>query len=321
MATDKLELPREKWTGRVREIKLGDGGRRPVALGGVSTLPFLKEEGSFPNPPRIAIELRDDGGLSFPETLRSAWGEALGNLGTWARQAAELGPDLLVLRLKSTHPDYGDRGKEWAKAAVDEVLSAVNLPLIVIGPDVPEKDNEVLTAVSEVARGQRIGLGNCIAENYRTIAACCLSDGHVAVAKAPPNAGLIKQLNSFLLDLQLPPDSIITDPTAGALGYGLECAFSAVEMLRLSALGGDSLAASPIIVFPSIVWRYREARLSEPAWGRLEERAPRWEALTAFALLQAGADALVMCHPKAVELIKQAIKELERDGAHGTRNL
>ncbi len=310
----KVELPKEKWTGRVREVKLGDGGRRRVTLGGASALPFLKEEGSLPNPPRIAIELRDDGGLSFPETLRSAWGKVLENPGAWARRAAELGPDLLVLRLVSAHPEYGNTGKAEAKEAVSQVLSAADLPLIVIGPELPEKDNEVLTAASEVARGQRIALGNCVADNYRTIAACCLSDDHVAIAKTPLDINLAKQLNSLLSDIGLPPDSIMADPDTGALGYGLEYGYTVVERLRLAALMGDSSAAAPVIVHPGAeTWRHKEIKVAQGiphTWGKLEERAVAWEAITALALIHAGADVVVMCHPKAIELVKAAMEKL-----------
>lgn len=309
----KLELPTEKWTARVKEVKLGGGGRRTVIIGGASAPPFLKSEGSLPNPPRIAIEIRDDQALSFPQVLRSAWGDAVKSPGTWARQAAKLNPDLIVLRLISAHPDRGNTGAAEAKAAVEEVLSAVDLPLIVIGPEMPEKDNEVLAAASEIARGQRIGLGNCVAENYRTIAACCISDGHVAIAKTPLDINLAKQLNSLLNDLGLPLESMIADPDTGALGYGLEYGYTIIERLRLAALTGDSTLATPTIAHAGMeTWRHKETRVSEapPSWGDLKERAISWETLTAFTLIQAGADIVVMCHPRAVELVKASISKL-----------
>ncbi len=313
----KVELPREKWSSRVREVKLGNGGRRPVTLGGASALPFLKEEGFLPNPPRIAIELRDDGGLSFPQVLRSAWGKVVEDLGAWARKAAELNPDLIVLRLLSAHPEHGNTNEAKARAAVEQVLSAVDLPLIVIGPEVPEKDNEVLAAASEVARGQRIGLGNCTLQNYRTIAACCLSDGHVAIAKTPLDINLAKQLNSLLSDMGLPPESIMADPDTGALGYGLEYGYTIVERLRLAALLGDPSAATPVIVHPGAeTWRHKETKVAQgvpPTWGEHKTRAVAWEALTAFALVHAGADVVVMCHPGAIELVKTAMKRLSTE--------
>ena len=70
----------------------------------------------------------------------------------------------------------------------------------------------------------------------------------------------------------------------------------------------------PFICFVGYeAWRAKEAKASaaeRPDWGDEKLRAPLWEALTASALLQAGADILVMRHPKAVEVIRKHIDEL-----------
>jgi len=194
------------------------------------------------------------------------------------------------------------------------VLSAVDLPLIVTGPGVAEKDNEVLAAVSEAAKGQRIALGNCEEKNYRTIAAICISDGHVAIAKTPLDINLCKQLNIMLSDIGLHMDSILMDPDTGALGYGIEYGYSINERLRLAALSGDAMTSLPILNNVGWeVWRQKESRATEgvpDAWGDLEERAVTWEAVTATSVINAGCDIVVMCHPKAIERVKVTIDKL-----------
>ncbi|MCX5712080.1 MAG: acetyl-CoA decarbonylase/synthase complex subunit delta, partial [Candidatus Omnitrophica bacterium] len=60
-------------------------------------------------------------------------------------------------------------------------------------------------------------------------------------------------------------------------------------------------------------WRAKEAKASIaefPSWGPELERGIAWEAVTAVALLQAGADILVMRHPQAVEKINLYIEGL-----------
>ena len=44
--------------------------------------------------------------------------------------------------------------------------------------------------------------------------------------------------------------------------------------------------------------------------GPAEERGAIWEAITATNLLQAGTDILTMRHPKAIEIVRQAIDRL-----------
>jgi acetyl-CoA decarbonylase/synthase complex subunit delta len=54
-----VEVPLERWAGKVREVKLGGNGRKSVVVGGETTLPFLHFEGSIPNRPAIAVEVDD----------------------------------------------------------------------------------------------------------------------------------------------------------------------------------------------------------------------------------------------------------------------
>ena len=309
-----LEIPREKWIGRVNEVTLGGNGRREIKIGGESTLPFLHFDGSIPNRPVVAIEVQDREPLDWPPHLVSAWGEALRHPQTWAKKAVEFGADIIVLRLRSAHPEEGDTGASEARESVDRVLSAVDLPIIVLGPEVTEKDNEVLVAAAEVARGQRIGLGNCVEKNYRTIAASCMANGHIAIASTPIEINIAKQLNILLCDIGLKPDTIIMDPTTGALGYGIEYTCSVMERLRLAALGGESMTALPMLSdVGNEVWRQKEARFTEgvpPSWGDHLERSIIWEEMTATTLLGAGADIVVLRHPRSVEIVKGTIEKL-----------
>lgn len=310
----KVEIPKEKWSGSVREVKIGGGnGRKEVAIGGATAMPFLDFEGEMPNPPRVAVEIRDDPS-GFPPGLLSAWGDAANDVGSWAKKAAEVGAEIIVLRLTGAHPEGKNIGADEAKSVVDSVLSAVDLPIIVIGPEVADKDNEILLPISDLAQGQRIAIGNCVEDNYKSIAASCIANNHIAIAKSPLDINLAKQLNVQVSDIGVPMESIIMDPDMGALGYGIEYAISIDERLKLAALMGDSVTALPIIHHPGPeTWRQKEAKVSEgvpESWGNYEERALYWEELSASSVIHSGADIVTICHPKAVEYIKSMIAKL-----------
>jgi acetyl-CoA decarbonylase/synthase complex subunit delta len=309
-----VEIPVEKWSGKIHEVRLGGQGRKEVVVGGENTLPFLHFEGSIPNPPVLAVEVLDREPRDWAEPLLQAWGDVLKDPAAWAKKAVEVGASLIALRLKSAHPEEGNTGAEEAKRAVSSVLEAVDVPLVVLGPEVAEKDNEVLVAASEAGRGQRLALGNCEEKNYRTIGATCLADGHVAIGKTPIEINLAKQLNILLSDLGMSQDSLLMDPTTGALGYGLEYTYSVMERLRLAALGGDKMTSMPMIcTVGEEAWRQKEAKTSEgvpDTWGPLTERALRWEEMTAVSLLQSGANIIVLRHPSTVEKVQSAITKL-----------
>ncbi len=311
-----VEMPVEKWTGKVREVKIGGtGGRKGVTVGGDSTLPFLLFEGARAHKPAIAVEVQDAPPKGWPEALVNAYGkDTLSDPGAWAKKAASFGADIIYVRLRSAHPEEGNTGAEEARKNVSKVLAATDLPVMVVGPDVPEKDNIVLVAASEAGKGQRLALGNCVEKNHRTIAATCIADGHVAIAKTPIDINLAKQLNILLSDMSVPLENIIIDPTTGALGYGMEYTYSVMERLRIAALMGDGMTALPIFCdVGEESWRQKEARATTgvPAtWGQPEERAINWESVTAISLLNAGANIVNLRHPRVIELFKQSIAQL-----------
>ena len=236
------------------------------------------------------------------------WGDALKDPAEWAKRAEEAGADLLVLTL--TVEDSVDD----AVKAVKSVLAASGLPLIVWGPGQAEKDNELLVPVAEAAKGEKLVLGVCEDKNYRTIVATAMANGHLVQSRAPMDVNLSKQLNILISDMGMPKDRILMDPTTGALGYGIEYGYSVMERLRLAALQGDVMTQFPMIVTPGFeAWKTKEAKVGEgvpEGWGDWKARAINWETLTAMALVESGADVVVLRHPESVRRVREAIGEL-----------
>jgi acetyl-CoA decarbonylase/synthase complex subunit delta len=194
------------------------------------------------------------------------------------------------------------------------VLAASGLPLIVWGPGQADKDNELLVPVAEAAKGEQIVLGICEDKNYRTIVATAMANGHCIQARTPMDVNLSKQLNILISDMGMPKDRILMDPTTGALGYGIEYGYSVMERLRLAALQGDVMTQQPMIVTPGFeAWKTKEAKVGDgvpEAWGAWKPRAIHWETLTAMALVETGADIVVLRHPDSLKRVQDALKEL-----------
>jgi acetyl-CoA decarbonylase/synthase, CODH/ACS complex subunit delta len=315
-----VEIPKEKWSGVVRTVTLGatqaEGGTRArtVTVGGEKTLPFLQFEGEIPYRPLVAVEIKSSRPDDWSKLLLDAWGEAVNDPSAWAKAAEAAGADLVALSLDPTSPNGQTTTPAEAVSAVEAVLKATGLPLIVYGPDQPELDNELLVSVAEAAKGERLVLGICEDKNYRTIVATAIANGHLVTARSPMDVNLAKQLNILISDMGLPLDRILMDPTTGVVGYGIEYGFSVMERLRLPALQGDAMTHLPMIVTPSFeAWKTKEAKVGEgvpAAWGDWTERAINWETLTSVSLLAAGADIVVVRHPDTVRRLQQAINDL-----------
>ena len=316
----RVEIPKERWTGTSREVTLGatadEGGSRTktVTVGGETTLPVLHFEGEMPYPPVIGIEIQDGYPADWSPVLLEAWGDAVNDPAAWAKKAEDLGADLIVLKLRGADGDGNPTTGEQAAATIKAVLSATGLPIAVKGPGQAELDNELLVAVAEAAPGERLAIGLCEDKNYRTIVAGALAHGHLVMASSPIDVNLAKQLNILISDMRLPLERVLMDPTTGALGYGLEYTYSVMERLRVAALTGDGMTQQPMICFVGEEsWRQKESRAADGVpeeWGDIEKRGITWEIVTATALLESGADILVLRHPKTIVVIRDTINQL-----------
>ena len=311
---------KESWPGRVNTVMIGatkaQGGTRgrTITIGGASGVPFLSFDGEMPNPPAIAIEVFDKEPVAWPKPLEDVYRDVWSDPPAWACRAKELGADLVNLRLVSTHPDEGNCSAEEALETVQAVLEAVDLPLIVWGCQVPEKDQKVMPKVAEATQGENCLLGAAAETGYRTLTAAAQAYGHKLIALAPCDINKTKQVNILVTDMGYPLRDIVVYPTTAALGYGMEYIYSILERGRLAALSGDRLLAQPVILDVGYeAWRAKEAKADDKfadTWGPAHQRGPAWEAVTAMTFLQGGVDLLVMCHPKAVEAVRNAIGQL-----------
>ncbi len=315
-----IEFVKDKWPGAVRQITIGaiagEGGTRSatVTVGGEKALPFMHSDSEMPNRPVVAVEIKDRRPDDWSPLLAEAWGESMDDPAEWAKAAETAGADMIILALSATTADGNPTTPEQAVASVKSVLAATEKPLAVFGPGQAELDNVLLVAVAEDTKGERLLLGLCEDKNYRTIVATAMANGHLVSARTPMDVNLAKQLNILISDMGFPMDRVIMDPTTGALGYGIEYGYSAMERLRLAALQGDNMTQLPMIVTPGFeAWKTKEAKVGvgvPESWGDWKERSINWETLTAISLLEAGADILVLRHPESVRRVKAAIEEL-----------
>jgi acetyl-CoA decarbonylase/synthase complex subunit delta len=305
----------------VNEVTVGatsaEGGTRTsvVTIGGDTGLPFLYFEGKTSHRPVIAMEVLDVAPQEWPGPLAESLGDVAGDPAAWARKCAEeFGADMICLRLQSAHPDHGDRSAEACAQTVKSVLEAVGLPLIVWGCGQADKDNEVMPRCSEVAAGENCLLGAADQDNYKTITAACMADGHKLITEAPLDINIQKQVNILVSEMGLDLSRIVMFQSTGGLGYGMEYAYSIMERTRLAALSGDSMLSMPMLaVVGSESWKAKEARTPDeaaPEWGAAKERGVLWEATTATCFLHGGTHIFVMWHPQSAALLRKTIDSL-----------
>lgn len=308
-----FEMPKETTDSKIREVTLGTAD---VKVGGANVMPFCLFEGEMPNRPLIAVEVYDDNPQDWSPVVAEPLADVLADPVAWARKAQdEWGADIIALRLRSTDPKGDDKSPEEAAQTAKAVAEAVDIPVIVYGPEDVDKDGDVLKAAAIATEGKNVVLGPALEDNYKTIGAAALGYKQTVAAKTPIDVNLAKQLNILLSNLGVDTGKILVDPTTGALGYGLEYTYSVMERLKIAALHqDDTMTQMPLIADVGVEsWKAKEAKApasDEPAWGDENKRGVMWEIITATTLLVAGADIVIMRHPDAIKTVREVIDNL-----------
>ncbi len=309
----------DNYTGSVNRITLGatkeDGGSRTstITVGGSQNVVYGGGADQRGETPLIAIDVLDSAPADWPDVLAEPYKDVLDNPAEWAKKCVEqFGADLICLKFDGIHPDKGDKDADHAAKVTQDVLKAVGVPLVLWGCGNDEKDNQVMPKVSGAAKGENCLIGTIKEDNYKSLTAIALADKHHLISEAPIDINIAKQVNILASDMGFPLERMVTFQSTGALGYGIEYAYSIQERQRMAALTGDKMMAMPAICDVGYeAWRAKEAKLVDaPGWGDAADRGPMWETATAICLLQAGVDIIRMRHPRAVKTVKNFINQV-----------
>lgn len=310
-----VEIPKITYSGKVKTVTLGKGAKA-VPVGGETSYPFYLFEGAMPNKPRIAMEVWDTQPEDWAAAALEPFAGVTNDPVAWAKKCInDYGAEMIALELISTDPNGQNREAGAAAAVVKKVADAIDVPLIVWGTANHEKDTEVLRQVAELCQGKNLILGPVEEGDHKKIGAAALGYKHTVIASTPIDINLAKQLNILLGNLGVPDDMMLIDPTVSGIGYGLEYCYSVMERIRMAGLTqqDDKLQFPIICNISKETWKTKEAKSPTgevPELGDAKKRGILLEAMSATALLVAGADILIMRHPESIKLIKELIADL-----------
>jgi len=301
------------YSGAIRETVLGTGSNT-VTVGGAATLPFQIFEGNMPRKPLIAMDVMDVAPDEMPASLARHFSGVLDNPVAWAKKCVnDYQAEAICISLVSTDPNGMNRSAADAAKVAAEVVSAVDVPIILWGCGNADKDTETLREITAMIGDKKVCLGPLSDANYRSLGATAMAFQHPMIAASPIDVNLAKQLNILLENLGVSLNNVLIDPSIGALGYGIEYTYSVMERIRLAALTqkDEKLQVPFVCNLGREVWKAKECRLpSDDMIGDQERRGVLMEAITATCMLMAGGEVLIMRHPQAVSLTKSLVNGL-----------
>jgi acetyl-CoA decarbonylase/synthase complex subunit delta len=331
-----FRYPASQYPGSTAEVQLGatrrEGGSRGriYKIGGAASLPFCRFDGVAPHLPVVALDTFD---LAPPlaRPVKEAYKEVLEDPAAWAKLCVEkYEADLPSVHLVSTDPGIKDTSAADAARVVEDVLQAVDTPIIVGGSGNPQKDMDVFKKVAESTKGERLIFSSLTTDmDIGKTVTPMVDYNHDLIALAFMDINQARELCRKSQEAGLPRTQLVLDNTTGGLGYGIEYSFSIFQRTRLAALMGEEVFQVPLSSASTNAWAAREAwqkpEVLRPgdsiapieSWGPRELRGPIWEATTALVLGLCGAELFMMMHPLAVRLFRQfgnliAKSELEK---------
>ncbi len=308
-----FELPVHDYPGEVAEVHLGAGTRKPVILGGQKALYRFEEP--QPNPPVVTFDVFDIPMPGLPRPIREHFSDVMDHPGDWAKKAVkDFGANMVTIHLIGTGPKVMDKTPRQAAADIEEVLQAVDVPLVIGGSGDPKKDPIVLEAAAAAAEGERCLLASANLDlDYRRVAKAAMDYNHAVLSWAITDINMQKTLNKYLIREGLTREDIVMDPTTCALGYGIEFSIDVITRTRLAALKGDKDLQMPMSSGTTNAWGSREAWMKKDEWGPTDYRGPIWEIVTGLTMMLCGVDIFMMLHPSSVQLLSEIGSTFTKD--------
>jgi acetyl-CoA decarbonylase/synthase complex subunit delta len=305
LEASKFVPPLETYPGKVEEVQLGHGKRKSVYLGGQTALYRFEEP--QPNPPVVTFDVFDIPMPGLPRPIREHFDDVMEHPGDWAKKAVkDFGANMVTIHLIGTGPKVMDKTPRQAAQDIEEVLQAVDVPLVIGGSGDPKKDPIILEAAAQAAEDERCLLASANLDlDYKRVAKAAVDYNHAVLSWAITDVNMQKVLNRYLMKEGLTQNDIVMDPTTCALGYGIEFSIDVITRTRLGALKGDTELQMPMSSGTTNAWGSREAWMKNDAWGPTEYRGPIWETITGLTMMLCGVDIFMMLHPTSVKILTE----------------
>jgi len=303
-----LEFP-----GQIETVEFIRSNGKKAVIGGEKVPPFYNFLGldkRNPNPPLVTYDVFDMGSkMMLPKPIKKEYGEVLGDPAEWAKLAVnKFGAESITFHSLQIDPGMGDAPVSQSLKYLEDILQAVDVPVIIGCSGNKEKDVELFKVTAAATESEVLMLSAADKATWEEVIPLAVKHDHNCLLWTSLDLNNQIKMNKDALELGLPKNRIVMDPTCATLGYGMEYSFSIYQRMRIAGLLGETDLAYPISGGTTNAWGAREAWMSEkvaPQWGKREYRGPIWEIINALSLTLVGLDLAMMFHPIAAKHVKE----------------
>jgi len=303
-----LEFP-----GQIETVEFIRSNGKKATIGGEKVPPFYNFLGldkRNPNPPLVTYDVFDMGSkMMLPKPIKKEYSEVLGDPAEWAKLAVnKFGAESITFHSLEIDPGMGDAPVSQTVKYLEDILQAVDVPVIIGCSGNKEKDVEMFKVAAAATESEVLMLSAADKATWDEVIPLAVKYDHNCLLWTSLDLNNQIKMNKDALELGLPKNRIVMDPTCATLGYGMEYSFSIYQRMRIAGLLGETDLAYPISGGTTNAWGAREAWMSEkqaPQWGLRQYRGPIWEIINALSLTIVGLDLAMMFHPVAAKHVKE----------------
>lgn len=298
--------------GKIETVEFIRSNGKKAVIGGEVVPPFYNFLGldkRNPNPPLVTYDVFDMGAeMMLPKPIKLEYKDVLGDPASWAKFAVDkFGAECVTFHSLGIDPGTLDWPISKSKKLFEEILQAIDVPVIIGCSGNKKKDVEMFQVLAEISESEVLMLSAADKATWEDVIPLAVKYDHNCLLWTSLDLNNQIKMNKDALELGLPPNRIVMDPTCATLGYGMEYSFSIYQRMRVAGLLGETDLAYPISGGTTNAWGAREAWMSEktaPGWGLRQYRGPIWEVINALALSLVGLDLAMMFHPVAAKHLK-----------------
>ena len=307
-----LEFP-----GQIETVEFIRSNGKKAVIGGEKVPPFYNFLGldkRNPNPPLVTYDVFDMGSkMMLPKPIKLEYSEVLGDPAEWAKLAVnKFGAESITFHSLEIDPAMGDAPVSQSVKYLEDILQAIDVPVIIGCSGNKEKDVELFKATAAATESEVLMLSAADKATWEEVIPLAVKYDHNCLLWTSLDLNNQIKMNKDALELGLPKNRIVMDPTCATLGYGMEYSFSIYQRIRIAGLLGETDLAYPISGGTTNAWGAREAWMSEkraPQWGLRQYRGPIWEIINALSLTLVGLDLAMMFHPVAAKHVKDITRQ------------
>lgn len=303
--------------GTIQTIEFVRSNGKKAVIGGETVPPFYNFLGldeRNPHPPLVTYDVFDMGSkMMLPKPIKQEYADVLADPPEWAKLAVDkFGAECVTFHSLEIDPGMGDAPVSQSVKYLEDILQAVDVPVIIGCSGNKEKDVELFKETAAVTESEVLMLSAADKATWQDVIPYAVEYDHNCLLWTSLDLNNQIKMNKDALELGLPKNRIVMDPTCATLGYGVEYSFSIYQRMRLAGLLGEEDLAYPISGGTTNAWGAREAWMSEkkaPQWGARQYRGPIWEIINALSLSLVGLDLAMMFHPVSAKHVKEITAE------------